>query len=141
MYNLSGGCHCGNILLELELSQPPKTYSPRACDCTFCRKHGAAYISDAQGSLRIQIRAELDSRMYRQGSGLAECLLCANCGVLVGVLYRDDGQVYAAVNAKVIDVSDGFGDEHPVSPKTLTDSDKVKRWQNIWFPHVSLNRT
>jgi hypothetical protein len=138
MHTLSGGCHCGNILLELELSQDPSAYRPRACDCTFCSKHGAAYISDAQGSLRIQIGAERDSRMYRQGSGIAECLLCANCGVLVGALYRCDGQTYAAVNAKVIDVPGGVGEEQPVSPKSLVDSDKVGRWQNIWFSNVSL---
>jgi hypothetical protein len=138
MHKLSGGCHCGNILLDLELSEPPGTYSPRACDCTFCSKHAAAYISDARGSLRIRIGARDASRMYRQGSGQAEFLICANCGVLIGVLYRSEGIFYAAVNAKAIDVPGGFGDPQGVSPQTLSDSDKVKRWRSVWFAQVSL---
>jgi hypothetical protein len=77
--------------------------------------------------------------MYRQGSGSAEILLCANCGVLVGALYRDIGQVYAAVNAKAVDTSTGgFGVEQPVSPKDLPSSDKIARWQSIWFPTVTV---
>lgn len=139
MSRMSGGCHCGNINLQLELSRASTAYTPRACDCTFCTKHGAAYISDPQGSLRIQIINEGNSRLYRQGSGTAECLLCANCGVLVGVLYRAGGQIYATVNAKAVDTSTGgFGIEKPVSPKDLPNPDKITRWQSIWFPTVTL---
>lgn len=138
MPNLSGGCHCGNILLQIDLPQHVSTYRPRACDCTFCSKHGAAYISDPQGSVRIRIKAERDTRMYRQGSGAAECLLCATCGVLIGALYRSGEQIYAAVNAKAIDTPERFGDEQPVSPQALTESDKIGRWQSIWFPRVTL---
>jgi hypothetical protein len=139
MTRLSGACHCGNIILRLELSRAPGAYKPRACDCSFCTKHGAAYISDPQGSLHIQIANERASRIYRQGSGAAECLLCANCGVLVGVLYRDAAQVYAAVNVKAVDaLPEGFGVEQAVSPKDLPGSDRITRWKSIWFPTVTL---
>jgi len=138
MPHLSGGCHCGNILVEVDLPQEVGTYRPRACDCTFCSKHVAAYISDPRGSLRIQIKAERDSRMYRQGSGAAECLLCASCGVLIGALYRSGNQVYGVVNARVIDTPGRFGEDQPVSPQALTESDKIGRWQSIWFADVSL---
>jgi hypothetical protein len=136
MHRVDGGCHCGNISLELELSRLPNTYSPRACDCTFCTKHGAAYISDPQGHLRIRVRQGEHSRMYRQGSGMAECLLCVNCGVLVGVLYRDRDNVYAAVNVKATDRPTDFGAEQTVAPRTLAESDKVSRWKSLWFSKV-----
>src|ERR1700692_2772561 len=32
MHMVSGGCHCGNILVDLELASAPGAYSPRACD-------------------------------------------------------------------------------------------------------------
>ena len=138
MYRMSGGCHCGNILVDLELARAPDTYNPRACDCDFCRKHCAAYVSDSRGSLLIRIKDERHSGRYPQGSGIAECLLCTNCGVLVGALYRNDGRLYAAVNVKVVDGRTNFGAEQPVSPKTLSASEKVNRWQDIWFANVSI---
>jgi hypothetical protein len=141
MHRVSGGCHCGNILVELELARAPSAYNPRACDCDFCRKHCAAYVSDAQGSLLIRIKNERASRKYRQGSGQAEWLLCGNCGVLVAVLYRSDGRTYAGVNVKVVGVGTNFGTEVPVSPKKLSASEKAKRWQDIWFSNVSVRST
>ncbi len=101
-------------------------------------QHGAAYVSDAQGSLLIRIKDERDTGKYRQGSGQAEFLLCRNCGVLVGVLYRNDGRLYAAVNTKVVDARASFGAEQSVSPKKLSGSEKAERWQDIWFPNVSV---
>ncbi len=60
------------------------------------------------------------------------------CGVLVSVLYRNDGRLYAAVNAKAVGGGKAFGAEQSVSPKTLSASEKAKRWQDIWFSSVSV---
>jgi hypothetical protein len=138
MHNFSGGCHCGNIHLDIGLPRAPVTYNPRACDCEFCVKHGAAYLSDNQGSLSIQIKDVSATRSYRQGSGIAECLLCTDCGVLVGALFRVDGQVYGTVNVRAIDAAVTFGEAQAVSPKQLGASDKTKRWTDIWFPNVRM---
>jgi hypothetical protein len=139
MPELQGGCHCGNIHVEVLLPRAPSTYNPRACDCDFCRKHGAAYISDPQGSVRLQVKDAQQLGKYLQGSGIAECLICRNCGVLVGVVYEDDGRLYAGINSKVINDSPGFSEEVPVSPKTLPDDKKVKRWKGLWFADVSID--
>ena len=138
-YELSGGCHCGNIFMAVVLPRPPSTYNPRTCDCDYCRKHGASYVSDAQGSLVIRCRDERDLGRYRQGGGLAEFLLCKNCGVLVGVLYRGDNRLYSAVNVNAINPPEGFGAKLTVSPKKLSGSEKTQRWQEIWFAHVDLS--
>jgi hypothetical protein len=138
MHKVSGGCHCGNLVMALELTRAPETYNPRACDCDFCRKHGAAYVSDPQGSLTLRIRDESQTGRYRQGSGQAEFLVCRNCGVLVGVLYGSEGRLYAAANAKAIEGKTGFGPDQPVSPKTLSAGDKARRWQDVWFSKVTL---
>jgi hypothetical protein len=138
MHPVSGGCYCGNILLELQLSNEPGSYSPRACDCAFCRKHGAAYISDAQGSLRIRINDQGRSGTYRQGNEIAEMLLCTQCGVLVGALYRTEGRIYASVNVRAVEGGANFGVEKPVSPKKLSPDAKVARWKELWFSGVEL---
>jgi hypothetical protein len=139
VHAVKGGCYCGNILVQLELANEPGYYNPRACDCGFCRKHGAAYLSDPKGSLRLEIHDPDRSTRYRQGNELAEMLLCTRCGVLVGALYRDDEHVYATINAKTIEAAEGFGSEQTVSPKMLAAEEKVARWKKVWFAKVSVS--
>jgi len=138
MHSMSGGCYCGNVLLDLQLRNEPGSYQPRVCDCAFCRKHGAAYISDAQGSLRIRIKDQGRSGTYRQGNELAEMLLCIQCGVLVGALYRAEGRIYATVNVRAIEGAESFGVQQPVSPKKLSPDVKISRWKDLWFSSVEL---
>jgi hypothetical protein len=138
MHSVAGACHCGNILLDLQLANEPATYHPRACDCAFCRKHSAAYISDARGSLRVRINDPGQSGTYRQGNELAEMLLCTRCGVLMGALYRADGHTYATVNVRVIEGAESFGVEKPVSPQKLSGDEKISRWKDLWFSSVEL---
>jgi hypothetical protein len=135
---MSGGCHCGNILLELELARVPAAYSPRACDCDFCRKHCASYVSDPRGALVIRIKDEHQTGKYHQGSGLAELLFCRNCGVLIGALYHQDARIYATVNVNAVEGRTQLAAEQPVSPKELSEAEKVKRWQELWFRNVKI---
>jgi hypothetical protein len=138
MIQISGGCHCGNILMDMELTRAPATYAPRACDCDFCLKHNAAYVSDPQGFLVIWIKDKNLRGNYRQASGQAEFLYCKKCGVLVGVLYKNAGRFYAAVNARAVQGGNPFGPEQSVSPKELSAEEKSKRWQEVWFTNVSI---
>lgn len=139
MYRANGGCHCGNVRLDIELTREPGSYHPRACDCDFCSKHGAAYLSDPQGALTIRVRDAPNTAYYRQGSSLAECLICKNCGVLVGVVYRNEGRVYGAVNVKAVEARSSFAAEQPVSPKVLPGAEKIARWRSIWFSNVTIS--
>ena len=45
-----GGCHCGNLRLEMRLTQPPERVRLRACGCSFCRAHQTRTCSDPNGS-------------------------------------------------------------------------------------------
>lgn len=138
MQTLRGGCHCGNIRVELQLTRAPGSYQPRACDCGFCLKHGAAYISDPHGSLRLTIREEREATRYAQGSGQAQLLLCSTCGVLVSPLFEDGGRLYAAVNVNALEDAAAFGASQPVSPQTLSAGDKAQRWKELWFSDVAI---
>ena len=134
---LRGGCHCGNIAVSVELTSAPPSCQPRACDCRFCRKHGAVWLSDPLGSLAIHIADAGDVSRYRQGAEIAEMLLCRRCGVLVAALWQGQAP-YGVVNVSVLDAREAFPPAQPVSPRQLSPEAKARRWQSIWFPRVRL---
>jgi hypothetical protein len=132
---LSGGCHCGNLLLSIELTSDAGSVIPRECDCSFCVKHGARYFSDPLGTLEIKARDAARLTRYRQGSNSAEFLICQNCGVLVAVIFMENGVTYGAVNARSIN-SVKFGNPLGSSPQSLSPSDRKMRWKSLWFRNV-----
>ena len=137
-HRYSGGCHCGNISLEFQSTLPPSEFRPRSCDCSFCRKHGATYVSDPKGKLIITVQDRRELNSYRQGSESAEFLMCRKCGVLAAVVYSADERLYATVNGKAIENSESFGQEAPVAPWKLGTDEKRARWKEMWFADVSI---
>lgn len=131
-----GGCHCGRLVYEARFTRALAEYTPRACDCAFCRKHGAAWLSDADGSLTLRLRG--DALPYRQGSGQAEFLACPHCAVLVMVTADVDGVKYAAINARTLDDADRLSGEQPASPQKLAAGEKIERWSQLWFADVGI---
>lgn len=138
MYKVSGSCHCGNITLEIDFTNNPSSYKPRVCDCSFCRKHGASYISDKNGKISISVKSLSNLNKYKQGRCIAEFLLCNICGVLVVVCYEERGHIYSSINSKVINHDVELGEYQIVSPKQLSDSEKKIRWKSIWFSNVKI---
>ncbi|WP_373998751.1 GFA family protein [Bdellovibrio bacteriovorus] len=134
MKTLQGSCHCQNIQLEAGLTASPEMIQPRACDCDFCVKHHATYISDPHGSLRIKYSDESLLGFYKQGSETAEFLFCNSCGILVGVIYKTASGTYGALNSHVLEAR--FADELSASPKRLAKDAKTQRWQEVWFSNV-----
>lgn len=135
---LRGSCHCGRIRVEFSTYQEPATISPRACDCSFCQKHGAAYASDPAGKLRLTIADPSTVRSYRQGSEVARFQLCGECGVLVAVIFEHDGRLYGAVNVTCLDERAVLGAAVSASPQLLSSEAKVARWLQAWVPDVQL---
>jgi hypothetical protein len=136
MEAFNGKCYCGNIHLTVTLSRDPSAVNPRACDCDFCQKHGAAYVSDPRGSLDIRIKDEGEVGRFQQGSEIAEMLLCRRCGVLVAALFRDVDRLFGTLNVKALDRRADFGTAVPASPKSLAPDEKTGRWRELWFPDV-----
>lgn len=128
-----GGCHCGAVQFAFTTQCALTDFAPRACDCDFCMRHRAAWISDANGRLRITASDAL--RRYRQGSGQAEFLFCGHCGVLVAVLCTgDDGTLRGAINRNSFDERELFASEVTVSPQQLAPDAKLARWSHLWTP-------
>jgi len=137
-FTFRGGCHCGQLGVEFSTARDPAGITPRACDCSFCQKHGAAYVSDPAGKLSIVVQRSEALRRYRQGSNTAEFLLCDRCGVLVAVVFAHNARTYGAVNARTLDEPTGFGSALPASPQLLAPGEKIVRWQEVWVPDVAL---
>jgi hypothetical protein len=123
----------------MEFTIDPASYQPRACDCSFCRKHGAAYVTDANGKVTISVKEKSELRKHRNGSELADFLICKRCGVLIGGVFEDGGRRCATININAIDGNEDFGQPVPVSPKTLSAEQKKSRWQELWFSDVTIN--
>lgn len=137
---LRGSCHCGKLGLELSTATELSQISPRACDCSFCQMHGAAYVSDPAGRLSVFENEPDALRVYRQGSKRAQFLMCANCGVLVAVVMEEAGRLYGAANAACLAGHQAFAAPAPVSPQLLGPDEKVTRWQQAWVADVLVVR-
>jgi len=93
-----GRCHCGAIRFRFETARP---LTPRACQCGFCRKHGARTVSDPDGSAVLTLQSE--ASRYRFASKSAAYVLCGRCGVYVGAVAEIDGGTYATLNLNAFD--------------------------------------
>mgnify|MGYP001796534342 CR=1 FL=1 len=134
----TGGCYCGSIILEMELPNSSTAYQPRTCDCDFCTKHGASYLSDPGGRLAIKVKNTEHYGEYRQGSNTSDFLICRNCGVLIGAIYEENGEIRASVNSKAFGSDIEFDDPVTASPKKLEKGEKVQRWKELWFRRVQI---
>lgn len=134
----SGGCHCGNIRLEFQSPRSPAEFKPRSCDCSFCSKHGAAYVSDPGGKLNIETHDRQELTAYRHGSASADFLLCRKCGVLIAAIYSEDGRRYATVNVNALEDRGEFGPASPASPWKLEPVERRALWKKLWIAEVSI---
>ncbi len=75
----------------------------RACQCSFCRRHGALTSSDPAGTLGFAVRVPVALLRYRFATGSADFLLCARCGVYVGAVMEEDGRRFGIVNLNALD--------------------------------------
>jgi hypothetical protein len=134
---IRGSCHCGSIRFAFVSTIAAERLCPRACDCSFCQRHGASYISDPNGSLRLEVEKADALGTYRLGHGLAQFVFCRHCGVLVAVLFETEGRRFASLNSRCAQDA-RFGEPKSVSPQTLSSDEKTERWRQVMIPDVEL---
>jgi hypothetical protein len=134
MPTLTGSCHCQRLQLALHGSLEPAETSPRACDCSFCQAHGAAWLSDPEGELVITASDAEALGRYRQGSESAEFLFCRHCGVLLAVVFATDDGMRGAVNVRCLANAAEFALPQTVSPQQLPAEERRARWRKLWTP-------
>jgi hypothetical protein len=71
-------CHCGAVVLELDL--PQGIVDPRRCNCSICRRKGAIVASVPLAGLKV-MQGEDVLRLYQFNTHTAKHYFCGGCGI------------------------------------------------------------
>lgn len=129
----TGQCHCGAIRFAFETKKP---LAPRACQCSFCRKHNARTVSNPEGAAELALGPEI--LRYQFGPKLADFLICGRCGVYAGALTEIDGRAYATLNLNAFDDPRPELEATPVSYDDESAAAKADRRRANWTPARSV---
>jgi hypothetical protein len=133
-HTFEGRCHCGAIGFIFCTVQPPARWAIRACQCTFCRGHGARTVSDPEGSVTFKIAEVSKLARYRFGTGSAEFLFCSNCGVYVGALHTSSTGQFATLNINTIREPLDVPATTPISYDGESAEQRRSRRERRWTP-------
>lgn len=109
-----GGCHCGALGVEFITPVAADELPLRACQCSFCRRHGTRTTADPQGLVAIAVREPAALQRYEFGLNTAAYLLCRNCGCYIGAVAAGPEGERALVNVNC------FADQAPFAGRTPT---------------------
>lgn len=98
LHTFTGSCHCGALGFAFHTALPVTQWSVRACQCRFCRAHGAVTTSDPGGRLTFRIDRSESLRRYRFGLKTADFLVCSGCGVYVGAQIDTPRGAFGIIN-------------------------------------------
>ena len=138
-YQIVGGCHCGNVSYVFDATARVEALGLRACQCSFCRAHGARTTSDPDGEIRISVRDKERLQRYRFGLKTADFLICRACGVFVGALMATDGQRYFTVNANTFKPPPAYDIVAPAKDFSAEETGgRTVRRARMWTPVAEL---
>jgi len=130
-----GRCHCGAIGFEYRTTRPVGQWPVRACQCSFCLKHGAAYTSDPAGSVRLVHEDPSAVSRYRFGQKTADFVFCSRCGGYLGALTVEGGQPLMVMNLRAFDPQpEALPGPEPMSYEGETTGDRNARRSERWTP-------
>jgi hypothetical protein len=131
---LRGACHCGHIAIEFTTSQAAGDLPLRACDCSFCRRHGAKSTSDPDGKLTILADTGALER-YRFGMRVTDFILCRNCGTYIAAVSREGSHERATLNVIGTAVPELVAREaKSVNLDHETSDSRRERRRKLWTP-------
>ncbi|MEO1244706.1 MAG: hypothetical protein AAFX56_03390 [Pseudomonadota bacterium] len=127
----AGSCHCGAAGYRYTTALPQQRWSIRACQCSFCLRHGALSTSDPDGKLRFSG----DYSRYRFGLRTADFLLCPQCGVYLGALIDTQKGLFGIVNVRTLEVGDGtLAPDVPADYAAENTAVRIARREAHWTP-------
>lgn len=135
---IEGRCHCGNIAFSLRWEPDPDGIPARACDCTFCTRHGNVWTSHPEGRLQVRMAAPEAVSRYAFGTQSADFHVCMRCGVVPLVTSTIGGHVYAVVNVNTFDnVDPALLRPVPASFGEEAVEVRLERRRQRWIRHVA----
>ena len=136
---IGGRCHCGNLKLVLEWPGELSSIGVRACGCDFCTKHAASWTSHRNARLTVHVAQPGLLAKYRFGTGTADFLVCARCGVVVAAASLIDDRMYAVVNVNAFEDIDVTALERAVTHFDGEGTgERLDRRKRNWIPDVRI---
>jgi hypothetical protein len=74
---ISGGCHCKAVRFEAEV---PRAVEALDCNCSICAATGFLHLLVPHEAFRL-LSGDASLTSYRFGTGAANHLFCATCGI------------------------------------------------------------
>lgn len=129
-----GRCHCGAIGYSFRTLIEPARWAVRACQCTFCRAHGARTTTDRDGSVSFRIAEPGQLNRYRFGSGTTDFFVCGGCGVYLAAVLTSGGRQFATLNVNAMQPAPEISAAQPVDYDGESADDKRGRREQRWTP-------
>lgn len=130
-HTITGACHCRNLSFELTTRVSLDDIRPRACDCSFCRSHGAQNWSDAEGATVIRIANQNELQRYRFALRTADFYICRICGCYLGAILADTDGTWSTVNLRL----SGLALKTEVARYGAEDTmARISRRKRVWTP-------
>ena len=136
VHRFEGSCHCEAIGFELRSTLVAEAWSLRACQCSFCRGHGANMTSDPRGSVRFVIKDAAQLGRYRFGLHTADFFVCRRCGVYIAAVTTTGKGSFATLNANVIRPAIELRLAAPMSYDGESPAQRLTRREQRWTPVV-----
>ena len=134
LHDFQGRCHCGAVGFTFRTPRPPAQWTVRACQCSFCRGHGARTTADPNASVTFQIADASKLKRYRFGTRSTEFLVCGECGVYVAALITSSRGQFATLNINTIRVPMDAPEPQAVSYDGESVEQRQSRREQRWTP-------
>ena len=130
-----GTCHCGAVGFEYRTAREAEEWPIRACQCSFCRAHGALSTSDSAGKLKFFERSSATLSRYRFGLKTADFLVCRNCGVYIGAIMKSLGGNFGIINVRALPaVASRLQEAQAMNYDNEGLAERTARRENRWTP-------
>src|SRR5687767_5500460 len=117
-WRLRGSCHCRGLAVSFCTKLDPRTLPLRACQCSFCRRHGARTVTDPAGHVRVIVRDSMVLGEYEFGERAARFLMCKRCGIYLAAMVAAESPtpgnalgMVATLNVNVLERTEAFDRE------------------------------
>jgi hypothetical protein len=134
LHSFEGRCHCGALGFVLRTSKQPEQWAVRACQCSFCRGHGARTTADPNGSVTFRITDPSKLKRYRFGTRSTDFLVCGDCGVYLAAVISSTRGQFATLNINAIPMPLGTPEANPVSYEEESIEQRQARREQRWTP-------
>lgn len=95
----TGGCHCGNVRFEVELTVDKLI----SCNCSICHKKGHLLAFAGENDFKL-LGGKDSMKEYLFNKKVIHHFFCTNCGIgPFGKGKKPDGEVSYAINARCLD--------------------------------------